>query len=296
MNEFRFFTSEWLAGGLHLVIVVVTLHTVSAEAWPFSLAAMSVVSFVAWIVSYRRYRTTADLPTSNVASAAQGYVELFGRSAQTGESSLRSKLSGTPCCWYRFYIEEKTSHDKWSLVDSGISTDPFLLVDATGRCIVDPDGAEVICTQKKTWTQGTHRYTEWLLAPDSQLYAIGQFTTGGGASAVADDKGGIRALLSSWKENRPALLQRFDLDGNGDIDMREWELARLQAAREVRRHHAEIRMGEPSHTLSKPADGRLFLLACDLPEKIGRRFRLWSWAHLAVFFVAGIASFTLFSL
>jgi hypothetical protein len=49
------------------------------------------------------------------------------------------------------------------------------------------------------------------------------------------------------------------------------------------------------HLITKPPDGRVFILAGALPERIGRRFALWSWGHLIFFFGAGIASFLLFA-
>lgn len=296
MGAARFYTSDWLTGGLHLIIVIATLQFDSPGAWPYSLALMAAVSFFGWIAAYRRFRTTVDLPTSRVASAAQGYVELFGRSAQVTGRQVRAKLSGTPCCWFRYLIEERTSDDKWSEVDSGTSRDTFMLVDDTGSCFVDPNGAEVMCLEKQSWTEGRRRYSEWMLPENDDLYAIGGFSTKGGDAAVLDETADTGALLASWKVNQPVLLQRFDLDGDGKIDMKEWELARLQAAREVRKRHATIRSGAVTHHLAKPDDGRLFLLACDLPENIGRRFQLLSWAHVAGFFAFGIGSFLLFSL
>ncbi|HET7597715.1 MAG TPA: hypothetical protein VFK15_12355, partial [Burkholderiales bacterium] len=80
-----------------------------------------------------------DNPTSKVASAAQGYVELFGRSELLDGSRLVSTRTGLPCCWYRYYIERRTSNDKWEYVDSGESQDHFLLVDDTGRCVISPE-------------------------------------------------------------------------------------------------------------------------------------------------------------
>lgn len=38
------------------------------------LFAVAAVSFFAWMANYRRYRQIHDLPTSRIASAAQGYV------------------------------------------------------------------------------------------------------------------------------------------------------------------------------------------------------------------------------
>lgn len=41
------------------------------------------------------------------------------------------------------------------------------------------------------------------------------------------------------------------------------------------------------HTMQRPRDGRLFLLANELPERIGLRYRRWSRAHLALCFGLG---------
>ena len=68
-----------LSGTFHFVIIALAFQAGSADVWPYALLAMSVVSFCAWVANYRRYRQIADLPTSKVASAAQGYVELAGR-------------------------------------------------------------------------------------------------------------------------------------------------------------------------------------------------------------------------
>ena len=70
----RRFRTGWLTGGLHLVILWIAIEAESADVWPFALASMALVSFVAWAANYRRYRQVHDLPTSKVASAAQGYV------------------------------------------------------------------------------------------------------------------------------------------------------------------------------------------------------------------------------
>ncbi|MNC85255.1 hypothetical protein D3C83_08450 [compost metagenome] len=87
------------------------------------------------------------------------------------------------------------------------------------------------------------------------------------------------------------MLERFDLDRDGKVDMKEWELARLQARREVRKQHAgmQSRSVEGTHILRKPGDGRLFLIANELPDKLGSRYRIWSRVHLAIFIGAGCA-------
>ena len=64
----------------------------------------------------------------------------------------------------------------------------------------------------------------------------------------------------------------------------------------MRQRHGQLRLGEGVHLLRKPADGRVFILAAEIPERIGRRFLRWSWAHLIAFFATGIGSLLLFGL
>jgi hypothetical protein len=282
----------WLSGAVHFIIVAVAIQAESAEVWPYALGAMSAVSFFAWAANYRRYRQIQDLPTSNVASAAQGYVELLGRAQMLPGTQILSRLSSSPCCWYSYQIEEKSSNDKWQTVDSGRSVDHFLLVDETGQCVISPEGAEVLTHDHKQWDVGSYRYSEWLLLGRTVLYAIGEFSTTSAAAVTArEERADVGALLADWKKNEQRLRERFDLNRDGRIDLKEWGLARLQAQREVRKQHAELRsrVVEGVHLLRKPGDGRLFLLANEMPDKLGARYRFWSWAHLAIFIGAGSA-------
>lgn len=292
IGPFKFHSSEWLTGGLHALIIGVAAEAESAEVWPWALAAMAIVSFFAWMASYRRYRQIHDLPTSKVASAAQGYVELFGRSELLDGSTIVSTRTGLPCCWYRYSIERRTSNNKWEHVESGESNHHFLLVDDTGQCVISPEGADVITDRKETWTQGDYRHTEWLLLPRGKLYAIGEFSTASGAVASHDERADVSDLLGEWKKDKDDLLRRFDSNQDGQIDMKEWERARLEARQEVQRRHAEGRAAitEGVHLMRKPRDGRLFLLANEMPDKLGRRFAWWSGVHLAVFLGAGTLS------
>lgn len=291
----RRFRTGWLTGGLHLLILWIAIEAESAEAWPYALAAMAVVSFFAWMSNHHRYRQVHDVPTSKVASAAQGYVELFGRSVPIPDSPVTAPLSGLPCCWYSFCIERKMSNNKWNTEETGESIAHFLLVDATGECIISPDGAEIINARSSTWTQGDRRYTEELLLPQGDLYALGDFRTTTGAELALEENRDVSQLLADWKKDQATLLTRFDADKSGALDLTEWEEARMEAQREVRRQHGRLREGEGVHLMCKPADGRVFILAAEIPERIGRRFVLWSWAHLVFFFGAGIGSFLLFT-
>jgi hypothetical protein len=286
----RQYTGTWLTGGLHFIILAVAAQADTVRAWPLALAAMSAVSFCAWTANYRRYRQVDDVPTSKIASAAQGYVELLGRSMPIPDSPVLSPLSSLPCCWYRYCVERKGSDDKWHHEDSGESIAHFLLVDDTGECVISPDGAEVLYARKNSWTQADHRYTEWLLLPAGTLYALGEFHTTGAADLELDQNRDISNLLADWKRDQPRLLERFDTNRDGTLDLQEWEEARRQARTEIEKTHADLRSGEGVNVLRKAADGRVFLLAAEVPTKIGQRFAFWSCLHLIFFVGAGTAA------
>lgn len=289
----------WLTGAAHFVIVAIAVKLETPAAWPWALLAMCAVSFVAWLGNYRRYRQISDLPTSKVASAAQGYVELIGRGELLDGTPILSRLGQRPCCWYQYQIEEEKSDNKWETIEEGSSVDHFLLVDDSGRCVISPEGAEVFTREHRSWREGSYRYNEWLMLPSTVLYALGEFVThSGNVSAQADEREEIRLLLEDWKRDQKTLKERFDLDKDGKIDLREWELARLQAAREIRKQRAgQINnQVEGVHLLRQPRDKRLFLLANEMPDTLGRRYLLWSVFHLLVVAATGIGSLVLFGI
>jgi len=276
-------SANWLTGGIHFLIFAAAAQSRSARAWPYALVAMACVSLAAWIANYRRMRQIADTPLSNIATAAQGYVEISGRAEAPSGVPLTSQLTNAVCVWFRYEVHEKSADDKWSLHDSGISDDPFLVNDASGQCIIDPANAEVICSRKQTWTSGSYRYTEWLLLPRDVIYALGDFVTLSTEYDSRDINADVGALLADWKTDQPQLLKRFDLNRDGKLDLNEWELARRQAIREVETAHRETQLNPGTHVLRAPGDGRLFLISNELPAKLRLRYQLWSWAHAAIF-------------
>jgi hypothetical protein len=123
---------------------------------------------------------------------------------------------------------------------------------------------------------------EHLLHGGRNLYALGEFTTIGGANSMLSLREDVNALLASWKENPADLHRRFDLNRDGEIDLKEWELARRLAKSTVEKEHRNIRAQPGVHMLRAPQDGRLFLLSPLSPQSLRRRYLLWSVFHLAV--------------
>lgn len=279
--------AQVLTGGGQLVLLLVGFQSESRRVWIACLAGVALLSFFAWIATVRRWRAIGETPTSQVASAAQGYVELAGRARNHPDAQIIAPHSQRPCCWYRYLVERKRSGGKgWNHVDEGESVASFLLVDATGEASIEPDGADVLVKEKHTWTRGDHRYTEWLILEKDPLYALGGFTTRRVAPSARDAHDDVGAMLASWKSDPPALMQRFDLDRDGKLGFEEWMLARAEAKRRVERTHAELRETPAFDVVSRPADGRLYLLSNLDPVRLERKYFYWAWFHLAAFFAS----------
>ncbi len=286
LNEFHYRYGNFLTSGVHLVLLLFAAHMNTPGGWLFCLTLIGVISLFAWSANFRRSRVVSDTPTSRVASAPQGYVELYGKAKLHPGYSTISPVSKRPCVWFRYLVEQKIG-DKWQRVDGGMSSETFLLDDGTGQVVIDPDCAEILTTDRRTWRDGTMRYKEWLLTPVDQLYALGELRTEGGSATDLDTTGDLNALLAKWKADKPALLKRFDLDGSGQIDLKEWELARRAALREVRKTQQDILSQPGVNIMRKPRDGRLFLLSNLSPQQMARRYDLWTLIQLVIALSAG---------
>jgi hypothetical protein len=274
-----------VTSGAQLLLLFAGIYLHSSNDWLIILSVMAAISILAWLSALNRVRTIRDTPTSKVASAAQGYVELTGLGYPFGEPLL-GQLSRLPCLWYRYKIEQRESRNKWKIVDSGESDDTFMLRDNTGECVVDPEQAEIITHYHDEWYDSDYRYTEWKLIAQDKLYVIGEFRTQGGSNVEFNTREELNALLTKWKKDMPALLKRFDLDNNGTLDMQEWMLARSAAQREVTKMMREAQAQPDINIISRPRDGKLFLVSNLDQDKLSRRYLFWSWAHLAIFFGA----------
>ena len=251
-------------------------------AWLLAFALICCNGLAAWAGNTRRQRIIHDVPTSHIASAAQGYVELFGHIDPQLNVSLLAELSQTPCVWYRYQVEEKDTDEDWRIVDTGCSDQSFVLRDASGSCDIDPQGAEITTAHKDVWTEYDRRYTEYLLLADDELYALGNFTTRMPDTSTKTFRREVSELLANWKNQRADLHRRFDQNQDGEIDLQEWENARLAAAAEIKRQHLARATEAPRHQLSKPRQ-QPYLLSNLGHQPLSQRYRLWAWAHLGVF-------------
>lgn len=284
-QQWRVASRQWLLSGGYLMTLILGLKLDSPQGWQISAAFTAVLALLAWKAVLKRARTLADTPTSTIASAAQGYVELRGKGVQFDGYPLYSPLHPTPCLWFRYKVERRQGSE-WKLESEDESTASFLIQDDSGACTLDPEGAEILPARNETWEQGDQRYTQALILPGESLVALGDFKTQGGEAAVLDVRRDVGELLEEWKRNMPALLQRYDRNRDGQLDLQEWEHARADARREVQEMHRDIRAQPNTHAMGLPTDGRPYLISSLAPEKIGRHFHLWVYAHATVFLLA----------
>ncbi len=257
-------------------------------------AALAAIGGFAFAFSeLHKARLIENTPTSRIRSAAQGYVELEGLARLLPGPEIRSPLSGTRCCWWRYRVQKRERNDRrnaWRTIDSASSDELFLLVDSTGECIVDPVGARIHSSLKRSWRGesrlpgsvppkihwlqfGDYRYDEELIQFGDPIYALGWFRTQSGAPAF-DESRDVGELLREWKTDQRELLRRFDSDGDGRIDAAEWEVARRDAATQVRQQQLEQSIDPDLHVLCRPTDRRPYLISTRSQQQLARRHRI----------------------
>lgn len=276
-----------LATGLYGALFAIAAQLGFGQQARWCLAGAALLAGVAWLGNLRRARAIAELATSRIASAAQGYVEVMGRAGVDADNLIFTPLGGIQCIWYRYRLFSRDNAKReWRQVESGVSSATFDISDPTGVCTVDPEHAEVVSPQVRTTYPGNNKLVEELLFGGSTIYVLGDFSTIGGASTALSVREDVAALLTHWKQDRTNLHQRFDLDRNGTVDLQEWELARKLATKTVERQHREIRQQPGVHLLRAPQDGRLFLISALSPRALRNHFLRWSFFHLAMAAIA----------
>ena len=287
-----------------------------AEYWivlAMAVIGAVVVFYFAWR-NWRRARLIEDAPTAKVRSAHQGFLELEGEGKLMGGEPIVAPLTNHPCVWYRYKIERKdTSHSsdgaqtKWRMVRQETSDNLFFLADDTGECIIDPEGAEVTADEKLQWYgdsewptsapllgsgskligMGRYRYSEWLILVGQPLYAIGQFKSVAPVSLSSVSEI-TRDLIRDWKQDQAAMLERFDVNKDGQIDQDEWKLLRHSAKLHAQAEQRERAQLPDMHIMEKPTDGQHpYLLSVYPQDQLTKRYRRHAYLFLAGFFVAG---------
>ncbi len=280
-----------------MLFVVFKLYVVSPEAptWRGLLAIATGLTLLIALFNYSRLLKITEAPTSTIASAAQGYIELHG--VASTPKPFKTPYHDIPCVWYRAYVyanrvDPDTNKPDNRLLNYTESKQLFQLQDASGVCMVNPAGAEVIYVEKRTKIKNDHRYEEEYLPAGKRLYLLGYLDTLHHYNTTKAIEKDTTDLLVSWKKNPSKLVAGFDQNRNDQIDMDEWEVARAEARREVEARH-QMHANNETYTLTKPENGQMFLISALSPQALRQQYRHWSSIHLAVFVVLLIANIKL---
>lgn len=269
------------------------LNLAEKSAWALLLGMALAASMFAAFFNYWRLLKITEAPISTIASAAQGYIELHGMASL--QTPLKTPYHGISCVWYRAwaYANRADSSLPKQPIDNRLleyveSDTPFQLRDGTGTCMVDPKGAEVIFVERRTLLKNEHRYVEEYLPVSRRVYVLGQLDTRHAHVDKAAINKEVREMLAELKQSPHKLLNRYDHNRNGQIDMDEWEAARQDAIQHAHAKHA-MKAHTGSFTLSKPVDEHLFLISAKSPHELSASYRHWAIAHFAILVVLILA-------
>lgn len=239
----------------------------------------------------RHGRIMQDTPTSKIRSVSQGFVELQGKARSIDDKPLRSPGKKRDCVWYEYKVEERRRSGRghsWVTVEEDRSLYSFYIDDGTGVCAVDPDEAKVKPKTTEVWKRGRLLYTESRIDENEDIYCLGQFETEQGYSRAKVIKESARAYLNTLKQNRQALLHEFDLNGDGEIDIDEWNKAREAAQAKARKEVGADYEPTQHHVLVRPFNRKHpFIISCYDQAELTLRYRFYSIGCFVVFFLSG---------
>jgi len=300
---------------------------IEQESWADSIRGTSTDDFWIWAIIIsclgiacgygifyfiRRARIIQDTPTSKIRSAAQGYVEIIGKVNYLIQQPITAPLTTQACAWFSYEIEEREddgdddSGPSWRTIEKKSSDRAFQCEDETGICMVDPRKAEVHPINEDVWyghskwpshgptvktgyfSRGDYRYTERRLHSGEPLYALGLFRSVDPNKAHGDVNDETRAILKLWKQDQSTLHEKFDANGDGQIDLNEWQTVRNAAEQKAYQQRLSRSDRPAIHVLSKTDDFRRpFILSVKPQSNMVRGFKLKAAACTVGFVIFG---------
>lgn len=257
----------------------------------FLLAGFLIFCHSLLLLYYRRM--IENTPTSKVRSLSMGMVELAGNARLFYD--LKTSATKTPCVYYqcRYYKYQRTGdRSGWALTRSVSSGKiPFYIEDDTGRVLIKPKGAVFNVPLTTQSFRGSYvpslslqlhdpntKVIEKMIPAGSRLYVLGSAHIekhGRKFKDILSDK--LRTLKQS-----PETLAEYDINGDGRIDMDEWESARGDAERMVYAESLANGAGQSeSVVIEKPRFGMLPFIIADSEKKMVQRLMIRTLVFLA---------------
>lgn len=273
---------------------------------------IGIVSLFLLLFLYRSYKNLIktsvmqDTPTAKIRSAAQGYVELQGKQYRLPKEPIMAPLSKRPCTWYSYTIEHQRRKG-WVILEYGTSSGLFELRDDTGRCIVDPNGAQVNTSLKESWygytptpqprpksfigrllcAFGRYRYREWRMEEEMGLYALGNFHT-----VYVDNKEDVKESLQSWNTRYQQFLSVFLPKPIEKISAKQLSQLLENANQEMRKNSSSANRQEINVLSKEGLNSRMpYILSSIDPHKMTFLSKLsaflWFFGYLMLLIIGG---------
>lgn len=175
----------------------------------FVVAALGFLALAAGLDGFIDAREISGRRTSQIASATPGYVELKGTLQYvTSGASVIGPLSKAEAVWYE---QQYNSGGKKARTQYTRSAQPFVLRDATGDVVIDPDGISVQTRHSKTQFGNSvgmmtgARTTEKLLKDGDPGFVLGELylksgNDGTSSKHVRVAQDGRRLFVSNYSE------------------------------------------------------------------------------------------------
>ena len=242
-------------------------------------------------------RHLQNIPRSKIRSAPQGHIEIIGRARPLVPVPYYLPETDIPCVW--FELSYRHGQGDSSATEFKRTESSFLVDDGTGTCRIDPQAMAIETRAGKDnqlnklglENQSGLLSARWI-AVDETVHAYGRFDTlTSDFHQQKEDM--IRQRLSALKKDQ-SLMQQFDADNDGRIDVAEWDRARELVRQDVEVHFREKQQAQDNrdaiHVLRPPDDDRLPFLVSSFEElKTIRRYRLYALGFLLLFAVSGAA-------
>lgn len=313
-QAFQLFPIEFFKNSFSAIFDQATLRQLPQEAYLAWLAFFMLIALVSLYQNYRnllKARTIEDTPSSKIRSTAQGYAEVSGKQYPLPNLQIIAPLTVIPCTWYRYQIYKKNQKNAWFLISQGESSEHFMIKDPTGFCVVDPLGADIHPTSHDTWYGfssnpqgkskykimlilgfifGGYQYKEARMEIDSDIYALGNFTTiRAGEAALTQQSLEKQAdlLVKKWGKDYDSLIAKFDLNKDGILSPEEKLIIQQAAESEIREKYSAQKQDAVINVLSKKGlTGRQPYLISNITQKqLARKYRFYSTLWLILFMI-----------
>jgi hypothetical protein len=229
--------------------------------------------FMLWLRALGMRTTMTSVPTARLASAPQGYVELNGRARR-----LSAEFSALRPHWLWQRITRSRGTPALEVTEA-----PFCFSDGAATAVILPEGADVICKNRYAERNGNARTVTESIHSGETLYVLGYLSS---VDDVSDLAAEAERMASDIRLD-PAARRRFDADGDGRLDIRE----SLKLHASAYKMAQERATGQQTHVISRPPDGRPYIISTVPIPLMSARFLAYSWLGLALG-LAGVVSAT----